>query len=1223
MKKLFNSALPVSKALLMASTALSIGLVVFQPEVGFAQTVTACDAGDCSPESYIIETGANTEQAQEAFEIEGPGFSISVDGEEVVSPTKAANHAKAVDKQRKTDVNLELVDIQVKFDGLDVKPVLNVSTQDLRHTYEAGAAIEFVATSNYPAWIKRSEIWIFEDGKGYQGRPYKVLQVNNGSANWVMPQEGESDFTYVLRVYDADGRHDETQPLGLARSSSNFERHETSGSDDLIHAGEGEDRTAVRNIPVYGGAVTVYGRDVPEGFNVHAIGEDVKIDNNNAFVIQRILPPGDHSVGVSLSGNQDGQLAFDREIHIPENEWFYVGLADLTIGNRFGDRNLVSTSSGEYKESYTKGRLAFYLKGKIKGRYLLTAAADTGEEEIEDIFRNLDSKDPRQLLRRIDPDDYYPVYGDDSTIYEDAPTQGKFYVRLEKDTSHVLWGSYKTKISGTEFARNERGLYGAHAVLKSDEVTSFGEPVAQVEAYGAQPDTLPQRDTLRGTGGSVYFLTRQDITRGSETLTIEIRDPLSGIVRSRQTLRYGEDYEIDYIQGVVILTRPLNSTANSGALVSDGALGDEDVNLVAQYEFTPGLDDVDGYSYGGRGQVWINDNVKLGATALHEESGAADNEILEADITVRLSENSYIKGEIAQSRGPGFDRSTSLNGGLTIEDVPTSGRENRDALAYRVETEIDISDIDPDQKGKIGAYYERREEGFSSLDYETNVTQRVWGAYADIEVDDSVSYRLAYEDFADEAGRKNRELDAQVKIKLDPHWALALGGKHSEIKNPGSIGENGRRTELAAKIIHKPDDDHTYYVFGQATVDRSGDIDRNDRIGVGAEARVSEKLSLKGEVSYGTSGWGGEAGLTYDPTADKHYYIGYRLDTDRQNLPLSSLDGRDLGAVVVGARHKYNDQFSVFLENSYDTFGTIRSLTSTYGVTYTPSDLWNYDLGVEYGDVSDAVAGELSRTAISARISYDEKDAISWFLRGEARFENSDDAEKDRDTYFASAGLTYKQDEDWRLLLHLDAALSNSNQAAFLDGDYIEASVGYAYRPTDNDRLNALFKYNYLYDLPGPDQVTVNGNTLGAAQRSHILSADFTYDVNQYLSVGGKYGFRIGEVSLTRNADDFIDSSAHLGVARMDWHIVNNWDILLEARVLHTPEIDTTDFGALAGVYRHVGDNFKVGVGYNFGSFSDDVSDITQDDGGVFINLVGKFQDLIIVIQTSTSTCKA
>lgn len=1233
MKKQITMIMRLNKKSLLAGTALSFaamfGTVFGSLSPSYAQTLQQCEDTNCSPEANVIEVGANTEQNDDAIAIEGVGFSISVDGEPVASskkashsPTKVKAPTTRADRQRQADLILEEVDIQVKFDGLDVKPVLNVTTSDLRHSYNAGEVIEFTATSNYPDWINRSEILIFERGRERVGKPITVLPVDGNLAHWQMPDSegvnGGGDFSYVLRVYDDKGRYDETVPLGVSRTSTDFAKHETSPDEEAIFPGEGEDRTSVRNIPVYGGAVTVFGRNVPPGYSVNTLGESVAIDNENAFVIQRILPPGDHVVDVNVSGTKDGGLAFDREITIPENDWFYVGLADITYKHKLSKDTLFETSPGEFDDHITKGRLAFYLKGKIKGEYILTAAADTGHEQLENLFNNLDEKDPRQLLRRIDPDDYYPIYGDDSTIYEDAPTQGKFYIRLEKGQSHALWGNFKTQITGTEFARVERGFYGAQAVLKSDAVTSHGEPVAQIEAYAAQPETLPQRDILRGTGGSVYFLTRQDITRGSETITIEVRDPVSGIVRSRQTLRYGEDYDIDYIQGVIILTRPLNSTANGTSLVTEGALGDDDVNLVAQYEFTPTLSDVDGLSYGGRGQVWLSDNVQVGASGIREDTGVADQTLVEADVTLKLGKNSYIRGEVAESSGPGFGRSNSLNGGLTIVDTATSGVQNRDARAYRAEAHIDLSDIDPNAEGSIGAYYEKREEGFSSLDYETNVDQEVWGVFIDRKVNDYLEYKIGYESFEDALGRVNRELDAQLSYRFASDWTVALGAKHTELRsaigdvNSAQIGqqnilENGRRTDIAAKITHTVDDDQTYYAFGQATVSRNGNIDRNDRVGIGAEVRISEKVALNGEVSYGTNGWGGRAGLTYDPTADDHFYIGYELDQSRQRSAFTPLNGNDLGSIVVGRKHRYNDTFSAYLENSYDLYGQTRSLTSTYGVTYTPNALWSYDFGVEYGDVEDSTFITLERLAVSASVGYTKDDLINFRLKGEVRFEDSNNIGLDRDTYLFSGFYSHKQNEDWRFLANIDAVVSQSNQADFLDGDYIEASIGYAYRPVDNDKLNALFKYNYLFDLPGPDQITVTGNDLGPAQRSHILSADFIYDINQTWSIGAKYGFRFGEVSATRSADNFTKSSAHLGVLRLDWHIVNNWDLLLEGRVLHTPEISTTDFGFVAAGYRHINDNFKVGVGYNFANFSDDLTDLTRDDEGVFVNLVGKF----------------
>jgi hypothetical protein len=80
-----------------------------------------------------------------------------------------------------------------------------------------------------------------------------------------------------------------------------------------------------------------------------------------------------------------------------------------------------------------------------------------------------------------------------------------------------------------------------------------------------------------------------------------------------------------------------------------------------------------------------------------------------------------------------------------------------------------------------------------------------------------------------------------------------------------------------------------------------------------------------------------------------------------------------------------------------------------------------------------------------------------------------------------------------------------------------------------------------------------------------------------------------------------------LGVLRADVHVVNEWDAMLEGRVMWSPTTDQTDMGLVAALYRHFGDNMKVGVGYNFGRFSDDLRDLSQNDHGVFMNVIGKF----------------
>jgi hypothetical protein len=1241
---------------LLVSSAVALVILTGGP----ARAQTAPETGICTLEDCDTQTrgkaldnsslgklaaGENTERETPADEGDIP-FSISVDGETVEESADGTIKlpkgdtfgvdpaAKPVDKQRKTDVDLSAVDIQVKYDGLEKGTLLNVSTMPIRRTYRAGEPVEFLATSNYPAFIDRSEVRIYEGDGKKTDEPVAIIPVAiNREAGWIMPDQDEKDFSYVLRVYDKKGRYDETAPLTIARTDKDLP---PAAKAEAVAPGMGEDRTAFRNIPVQGGAVTIYGRNVPPGYSVEGFGETIPLDPDQAFVVQRILPPGDHQVDVAVKGpSKSGGLRFNRDVNIPDNDWFYVALADLTVGKRTGDADIESVRPGEYDEVYSKGRLAFYLKGKIKGKYLLTAAADTEEDDLENVFRNLDSKDPRQLLRRLDPDDYYPVYGDDSTFVEDAPTKGKFYVRLERGDSHVMWGTYNTSITGTEFMRSERELYGANAVYHSEDTTSFGKPRTEATLYGAQPDTLPQREEFLGTGGSAYFLRRQDINEGSETITIEIRDEVTGRVIERRTLRYGEDYSFDYMQGVIILRRPLSSTTGTTGPVRDGALGGRRVYLIAQYEFTPAAGDVDGYVYGGRAQHWLNDKVRVGVTGMSETTGPADQRAAGADIQLRHSEKTFLEAEIAHSKGPGFGLSRSTDGGLTWGDEPAAGDPDRAATSWRVGGQAALEDFTKGgAKGAIGGYYEEKQAGFSSLAEEVYVDQRIWGAHADVELTKRVGLELTYDDFSDDDGQIRRDGTSSVSWQLDEYWKVSFGLRYTELMSPrainsGKSGYDGSRLDAGVRIDYQRDDDHLVYAFGQGTLDRSGDIDKNDRVGVGAEVRLTDKIGVEGEVSYGTHGIGALAAVTYDPTADDHYYLGYKLDPDRafeldRNYDLT---GADMGALVAGIRRRMNDAMSAYSESNYDMFGYRRSLTQTYGVVYSPDAAWTVDGGLEVGrirdDTVDADTGlqpeDFDRYAPSLSIGYkDEEAGINAHVRGEVRIEDSEFNTRDQNSYLFAAGLGWKTSQDWRLLAAIDAVLSDaaSPETSFQDTDYVEASLGYAYRPVDNDRLNALFKYTWLYDMPGNNQLVsgATGDLYAPAQRSHILSADFIYDLTPWLSAGAKYGVRFGEVRY-RTEDgmgaDFEGkwqkSTAHLGIIRSDLHIVKNWDVLLEGRVMYMPEAGTTDYGALTALYRHVGDNFKVGVGYNFGYFSDDLRDLTLDDEGVFLNVVGKF----------------
>jgi len=136
-------------------------------------------------------------------------------------------------------------------------------------------------------------------------------------------------------------------------------------------------------------------------------------------------------------------------------------------------------------EYYSQGRVAYYLKGTVEGKYLITSALDTGTNDYNKMFKNLDSVEHDRLLTNLDPDKLYPVYGDSSTIVYDAQSQGKFYLAVDSDEFHLLVGNYPIALTDTELARYQATLYGARAAYQSVSRSKYGKADTEIIVFGA------------------------------------------------------------------------------------------------------------------------------------------------------------------------------------------------------------------------------------------------------------------------------------------------------------------------------------------------------------------------------------------------------------------------------------------------------------------------------------------------------------------------------------------------------------------------------------------------------------------------------------------------------------------------------------------------------------------------------------------------------------------
>ncbi|MGB2082230.1 MAG: SdrD B-like domain-containing protein, partial [Psychrobacter sp.] len=232
-----------------------------------------------------------------------------------------------------------------------------------------------------------------------------------------------------------------------------------------------------------------------------------------------------------------------------------VGIVEGAISLKDFDGSNITDAQGAFEQELHEisgnddysatGRAAMFLKGKVRGDYLLTLAYDS-------------DKKGERLFRDIEPGEYYPVYGDSSAKGFDAQSTSKLYVRVDKGRSFAMYGDLKTQIDndeGIELGQYNRTLTGLKAQFEDDNT--------RITAFAAETSTSQRVNETRGLGISGPYPLGEDfdaVLENSETVEVIIRDANnSGLIISRKTLARFADYEIDPISRSLYLKSPIAS----------------------------------------------------------------------------------------------------------------------------------------------------------------------------------------------------------------------------------------------------------------------------------------------------------------------------------------------------------------------------------------------------------------------------------------------------------------------------------------------------------------------------------------------------------------------------------------------------------------------------------------------------------------------------------------
>ena len=440
------------------------------------------------------------------------------------------------------------------------------------------------------------------------------------------------------------------------------------------------------------------------------------------------------------------------------------------------------------------------------------------------------------------------------------------------------------------------------------------------------------------------------------------------------------------------------------------------------------------------------------------------------------------------------------------------------------------------------------------------------------------------------------------------------------------------------------------YGFVQDTVQHTGTRPENDRAGLGGNYQLTDAARVGAEASDGGLGFGGKVSTDYRIDDRSNVYVNYALAADQ---PDAFNDGRS-GTLTTGTRYRYSDATSLYGEERMQTGSGSDSLTRAYGVDFTPNKQWSYGFKFEHGTISDPLAGDILLTAVGATVQY-SKDKIKY--GGALEYRNDDStvntaacggtaassaaaAAEGTATSCATAtagsgapvagistlpngattpasgashtvltrnSLSYQVDPDWRLFGKLNWSQTDGAANSTLNAAYHEIVFGAAWRPVLVDRWNVLFKFTILDDQPSAAQVSSLGNTIDYAQQSRVADIDAMYQTTSWLSLGFKYAIRNGDLKPTETVGNWFASEAQLWIARADVLFVRQWDGMLELRRLSIHETDDEKSGALLGIYRHMGNNLKIGAGYNFTDYSDNLTDVSYRRQGFFLNTIGKF----------------
>lgn len=877
-----------------------------------------------------------------------------------------------------------------------------------------------------------------------------VAQVVVEASQDGVPADGVSVVRLVVRLLDAQGR-----PL------------------------RGEVMATVRHS---GGRIQLAGARTDED-GPHALDADralpgVQLPVRDGVAEFELVAPAEPQ-DVRLEVSAGGELAAGRIAFVPDlRPMVAAGLVEGIVSFRLG-ASLQPVQRGDAFEqaivawsrdfqggkATAAARAAFFLKGTIRGDVLLTAAYDS------------DKQTRARLLRDVQPEQVYPVYGDASLRSFDARSGDRLYVRLDSGRSYLLYGDF---VTGDGFSQPLG--QGAVASLKQRSLGAYNRTATGLrlhhEAGGLVGNAFVLRDSLRqvveefaSQGSGPYGLRNDGVLEGSEKVEVVVRDRLqpSRIVSVRPLLRL-VDYGFEPFSGRILLSQFLPAV-------------DADLNPVSlrvTYELDQGGEAF--WVAGADGQLRLGSQVEVGGSLVEDRNPLAPYRLGSANATWKLGPRSALVVEAAGSRSEVNTNPANLRGGaLAGRSGPVSGQAWRAELVHEGdghEARLFVGRSDPTFDNPAAPLQGGRAEAMASGRLQLSERWALVGQAQRSEdrnpgggqvghADAALRWRPA-ERWTIEAGlRSRRETVGEPGSGLSalPFGSTAgLSGSLASGAGGGVLGFGNQALDPATGVP----------VVGGGTLPAAqttlpaGTRLASDGVRLGVGWRAGERLTLGGEIEHEVDGDERRRlalGADWRLADAARLYARWERQQGWTTLQGISATASQADVLVFGIDGRLAPDAQAFSEYRLRDAVSGQDLQLASGLrrqwTLAPG------LGVQAGLERIQVLRGRTATATAATLGLDYTAQPLW--RGSARLEwrrsaDLDDTAPDErfDTTLWTALLARKLDRDWTVLarhhlLHTDYRSR---------GDVLQnrAQLGLAWRDTDRNRGNALGKLEFRHE---------------------------------------------------------------------------------------------------------------------------------------------------------------